>query len=61
MMYMSGSGLQIFSLMIVFQLIKGALSGMMAVNRSESRSPVFLAHVDTADVQSRRLLQPSNI
>ena len=35
MMYMSGSGLQIFSLMIVFQLIKGALSGMMAVNRSE--------------------------
>ena len=49
MMYMSGSGLQIFSLMIVFQLIKGALSGMMAVNRSESRSGVYLAHLDNAD------------
>lgn len=38
MVYMSGGGLQIFSLMIVFQLIRGALSGMMAVNTSELRS-----------------------
>lgn len=34
MVYMSGGGLQIFSLMIVFQLIKGAIAGMMAVNTS---------------------------
>ncbi|CAD6575859.1 MAG: hypothetical protein CYPHOPRED_005813 [Cyphobasidiales sp. Tagirdzhanova-0007] len=32
MVYMSGGGVQIFSLMIVFQLIKGAISGVMGVN-----------------------------
>lgn len=35
MVYMSGGGVQIFSLMIVGQLIKGALGGMMNVNKSE--------------------------
>jgi hypothetical protein len=38
---MSGGGLQIFSLMIVFQLIKGAISGMMAVNSSTLFSPGY--------------------
>ncbi|KAK9894821.1 DUF1077-domain-containing protein [Cystobasidium minutum MCA 4210] len=32
MVYMSGGGVQIFSLMIVYQLIKGAITGMMGVN-----------------------------
>ncbi|KAL7006353.1 hypothetical protein EMMF5_004006 [Cystobasidiomycetes sp. EMM_F5] len=35
MVYMSGGGLQIFSMMIIFQLIKGAISGMMSVNTSK--------------------------
>lgn len=34
MVYMSGGGVQIFSLMIVFQLIKGAISGISSVNQS---------------------------
>lgn len=32
MVYMSGGGVQIFSLMIVYQLVKNAITGMMGVN-----------------------------
>lgn len=35
MVYMSGGGVQIFSLMIVYQLIKGAITGMMGVNNGK--------------------------
>ena len=36
MVYMSGGGVQIFSLMIVYQLIKNAITGMMGVNNGKS-------------------------
>lgn len=34
MVYMSGGGVQIFSLMIVYQLVKNAITGMMGVNEA---------------------------
>lgn len=36
MMYMSGSGVQVFSLMSSWMLVKGAISAMLAVNTSAS-------------------------
>ena len=35
MVYMSGGGVQIFSLMIVYQLVKNAITGMMGVNNGK--------------------------
>lgn len=35
MVYMSGGGVQIFSLMIVYQLVKNAITGMMGVNEGK--------------------------
>lgn len=38
MVYMSGGGVQIFSLMIVYQLVKNAITGMMGVGNGASTS-----------------------
>lgn len=38
MVYMSGGGVQIFSLMIVYQLVKNAITGMMGVGNGASIS-----------------------
>lgn len=38
MMYMTGGGIQIFSMMSIWFLLKGAVGGMMSVNSSKSNS-----------------------
>lgn len=58
MLYMSGGGVQIFSLMIVFQLITGALGGMAGVNQSESTRYITLtANPDAASTAFEPLEQ----
>ena len=37
MVYMSGGGVQIFSMMIIYQLLSAAIAGMVTVNKSERR------------------------
>lgn len=56
MVYMSGGGVQIFSMMIIYQLLSAAIAGMVTVNKS-GRSPV-LREISLADPAFR---QPSNI
>lgn len=60
MMYMSGGGVQIFSMMMVWMLIKNAIGAMLGVNKGKDSENHLLPSRRSTLLTDTRLRKPSH-